>query len=173
MEEASSLAQISSVWRQLLLPHKAPLSNLFASRQASHPTDENSLHSCWSCPSSVNSKVAPPPPLASVGHPHGPWEEWVPAQRWLLQSGLWYPDSIFSHVPWSLSLGPSPTQWSLHGPTRPHSEKTQTHPSRLDSGAITSTWKPALIITPAPCPPTSGLAGFLVFYVLRCCLLSC
>ena len=144
-----------------MLPHKAPLSNLFASRQASHPTDENSLHSCWSCPSSVNSKVAPrPPALASVGHPHGPWEEWVPAQRRLLQSGLWYPDSIFSHVPWSLSLGPSPTQWSLHGPTYPHSEKTQTHPSRLGSGAITSTWKPALTTTPAPHPPPLALQGF-------------
>lgn len=124
----------------------------------------------------MNSKVAPPsPPLASVGHPHGPWEEWVPAQRRLLQSGLWYPDSIFSHVPWSLSLGPSPTQWSLHGPTCPHSEKTQTHPSRLGSGAITSTWKPALTTTPAPRPPPLALQGSSVFCpeVLPCFLLTC
>lgn len=118
--------------------------------------------------SSVNSNVAPPPPVASAGHPHGPWEEWVPAQHWLLQPRLWYLDPIFSHVPWGLPSGPSPTQWSLHGLTCPHSEKTQTHLSRLGSRVITSTWKPALTTTPTP-----GLAEFLVFYVRRCFHVSC
>lgn len=120
---------------------------------------------------SVTSKVGPPPPLASAGHPRGPWEEWVPAQLWLLQPRLWYPDPIFSHVPWGLPSGPSPTQWSLHGLTCPCSEKTQTHLLRLGSRVITSTWKPALTTTPRPWP--CRVSSVLCPGVFLCSLPTC